>query len=158
MRAGIVIPLVGLVIVACGVDPSDDGTEGTTIPTTSTTTTSTTTTSTTIGTTTTSEDRMDSESPVVRAAIRDLATRLDIPEGDIEVVDVRDVQWPDGSLGCPEEGKVYTQAIVEGTQVILGANGRIYDYHAGDDDMPFLCPSDEKDGGYDFVPPPGFDE
>jgi hypothetical protein len=50
----------------------------------------------------------------------------------------------------------YTQAIVEGFQVLLEADGRIYDYHAGADGVPFLCPSEEDDGGYDFVPPPGF--
>lgn len=146
--------LLGFVVVlaACGVN-DDTGADETTSNANSSTTTSS-----TIGTTTTSEDQMEGESPAVRAAIRDLATRLDIPEGDIEVVEVREVQWPDGSLGCPEEGKMYTQALVDGTQAILGADGRIYDYHAGDDDVPFLCPSDEKDGGYDFVPPPGIDE
>lgn len=95
---------------------------------------------------------------VVQEAIRDLAARLDVAEGDIEVVEVRDVQWPDGALGCPEEGKMYTQAVVDGTQVLLGADERIYDYHAGSDGEPFLCPSDEKDGGHGFVPPPRFDE
>lgn len=92
---------------------------------------------------------------VVQDAIRDLAARLVVAEADIEVIEVRDVQWPDGALGCPEEGKMYTQAVVDGTQVILGADGRVYDYHAGDDGEPFLCSSDEKDGGYEFLPPPG---
>lgn len=95
---------------------------------------------------------------VVQAAISDLASRLDVVEEDIEVIEVKAVQWPDGALGCPEEGRMYTQAIVDGTQVTLGASARIYDYHAGADEEPFLCPSDEKDGGYDFVPPPRLDE
>ena len=99
-----------------------------------------------------------SEQAVVQEAIRDLAGRLEVAEEEIEVVEVRDVQWPDGALGCPEEGKMYTQAVVDGTQVLLGAEARVYDYHAGVDGEPFLCPSDEKDGGYEFVPPPRFDE
>lgn len=96
-----------------------------------------------------------SEQEVVQEAIRDLAARLEMAEEDIEVVEVREVEWPDGALGCPEEGKMYTQAVVDGTQVLLGADERIYDYHAGADGAPFLCPSDEKDGGNEFLPPPG---
>ena len=95
------------------------------------------------------------EEAIAQAAIRDLTARLGVAEQDIEVMEVRDVQWPDGALGCPEEGKMYTQAVVDGSQVILGAGDRVYDYHAGADGQPFLCPSDEKDGGHEFLPPPG---
>ena len=91
-------------------------------------------------------------------AIEDLSRRLLVTRDQIEVVDVREVSWPDGALGCPEDGVLYTQAVVEGTQVLLRVDGRVYDYHAGDDGRSFLCASDEKDGGYDFVPPPGFDD
>lgn len=142
-----------LLLAACGA-AGDDGGAPDDETTTSTSTSSTTTTTSTLDTTTTSEAPVHEED-IVEAAITDLAERLDISEGDIEVTDVKDVQWPDGALGCPEEGKVYTQAVVDGTQVLLGANDRIYDYHSGSDGEPFLCPSDERDGGYDFVPPPG---
>ena len=140
---------VALILVACGVD-EDTGptTDQTTTPAGDSTTT-------TIDAPSTSEDHMEGESAVVQAAIQHLSARLGIPEGDIEVVEAKEVEWPDGAIGCPEEGKMYTQAVVEGTQVILGANGRVYDYHAGADGEPFLCPSDEKDGGYEFTPPPG---
>ena len=149
MSARILFTVIGLLLAACGMAGDDTGTDETT-----TTSTSSPTTSTTIETTPTSENQMNEEE-VVQAAIQDLASRLDVAEQDIEVVDVRDVQWPDGALGCPEEGKMYTQAVVDGTQVLLGADERIYDYHAGSDGAPFLCPSDEKDGGYEFLPPPG---
>ncbi|HVR79568.1 MAG TPA: hypothetical protein VMS99_14390 [Acidimicrobiia bacterium] len=150
MKARVLLLLGVLLPAACGVAGDDGGGE---VPGDETTTS----TSSTIDTTTTSETQLPEED-TVEAAITDLAGRLDIGEGDIEVTDVRDVQWPDGALGCPEEGKMYTQAVVDGTQVLLGANDRIYDYHAGSDGEPFLCASDQKDGGYDFVPPPGFDE
>ena len=149
MSARILFTVIGLLLAACGMSGDDTGTDETT-----TTSTSSPTTSTTIETTPTSENQMNEEE-VVQAAIQDLASRLDVTEQDIEVVDVRDVQWPDGALGCPEEGKMYTQAVVDGTQVVLGAYERIYDYHAGADGEPFLCPSDEKDGGHEFLPPPG---
>lgn len=51
----------------------------------------------------------------------------------------------------------YTQALVEGYRVILGHESRVYLYHAGSDGQPSMCESDEPDGGYDFVPPPGFE-
>jgi hypothetical protein len=141
---------LALIVAACGV--ADDDTRATTDETTTPAGGSTTT---TIGAPPTSEDHMEDESAVVQAAIRDLAGRLGVPETEIEVVEAREVQWPDGALGCPEEGKMYTQAVVDGSQVMLGADERVYDYHAGADGKPFLCPSDEKDGGYEFLPPPG---
>lgn len=138
-RASVIV--VGLVIAACGQAADESGDEG------SPSTTS-------APTTTTSESQM-SEEVTVRMAISDLAARLHVPEDDIELSEVRAVQWPDGSLGCPEEGKLYTQALVDGTRVLLRFDQRVYDYHAGADGDPFLCPSGEKDGGYEFLPPPG---
>lgn len=141
--------VVGLVLASCGVAGNGTGAgETTSVPPTGPSSTS------TIGTTAPAEDPMEHKG-VVETAIRDLAGRLDVSEADIEVIEVKDVQWPDGALGCPEEGKMYTQALVDGSQVLLGVDERIYDYHAGSDGEPFLCPSDEKDGGYDFLPPPG---
>ncbi|HSJ83284.1 MAG TPA: hypothetical protein VLA91_05635 [Acidimicrobiia bacterium] len=96
--------------------------------------------------------------PIVAPARADLAERLRVPPEEIEVVTAEQVTWPDGSLGCPEPGMSYTQALVEGSKVILGHDDRVYVYHAGADDQPFLCPSEDKDGGHDFVPPPGFNE
>ena len=92
-------------------------------------------------------------------AIADLTSRLKRDASAIEVVSASRVTWPNGSLGCPEPGMMYTQALVEGSKVILGVDGRtrIFIYHAGSDGQPFLCPSTEPDGGHEFVPPPGFD-
>ena len=101
---------------------------------------------------------MPQETTTVEAAVADLAAHLGVSEADVEIVEVRIVEWPDGALGCPQEGVVYTQAVVEGIQVLLRVDGRVYDYHAGSDGEAFLCSSGDKDGGYDFVPPPGFDE
>jgi hypothetical protein len=96
--------------------------------------------------------------PIVAPARVDLAERLGVEPEEIEVVTAERVTWPDGSLGCPEPGMSYTQALVEGSKVVLGHGERVYLYHAGTDEQPFLCPSEDKDGGYDFVPPPGFNE
>lgn len=95
---------------------------------------------------------------VVDAAAADLAARMGVDRAEISVLRFEEVTWPDGSLGCPKPGEFYTQALVDGFRVVLSYDSRVYLYHAGSDGEPFLCPSDEKDGGYDFVPPPRFDD
>ncbi|HEU4916709.1 MAG TPA: hypothetical protein VFV13_09115 [Acidimicrobiia bacterium] len=96
--------------------------------------------------------------PIVAPAIDDLAQRLGSSSDAIEVVSAEEVTWPDGSLGCPEPGMSYTQALVDGSKVVLRHEDRVFVYHAGDDDQPFLCASKDKDGGHEFLPPPGFNE
>jgi hypothetical protein len=98
------------------------------------------------------------QTTLIEAASADLAARLGVDAALIGLVTFKDVTWPDGSLGCPEPGMSYTQALVEGYQIVLRHGDRLFDYHGGDDGQPFLCRSDEKDGGHEFVPPPGFDE
>jgi hypothetical protein len=94
--------------------------------------------------------------PIIAPAVSDLADRLGASPEDIEIVSAEEVTWPDGSLGCPEPGMSYTQALVDGSQVVLEYEGRVFVYNAGDDGQPFLCASDEKDGGHEMVPPPGY--
>ena len=141
---------LGLIVAACGAaEEGADTTPSTTIADGMT--------STTIQMSSTTEVSVPAEARIA-AAIADLARHLQIEPESIELVDVRGVQWPDGSLGCPREGELYTQAIVDGSQVILQVDGRMYDYRTDDEENVKLCPSDDKDGGYDFVPPPGLDE
>ncbi len=83
-------------------------------------------------------------SPVVERARADLATRLGVEESAIEVVSAEFVTWSDGSLGCPQPGMMYTQALVEGSRVVLGYEGKLYPYHVGPDGEPFLCEPDES--------------
>jgi hypothetical protein len=94
----------------------------------------------------------------VDLAVADLAFRLERDASAIEVVGAEHVTWPDGSLGCAEPGMMYTQALVDGSRVMLAVDRRtrVFIYHAGWDRQPFLCPSTESDGGHDFVPPPSF--
>ena len=73
------------------------------------------------------------------AAMNDLAKRLGIDAQDVTVVSAQEVSWPDGSLGCPEPGKMYTQMIVEGSVIVLEANGKQYEYHAANGRAPFYC-------------------
>jgi len=78
------------------------------------------------------------------AAIQDLAVRLNVEAAGITLVREANVTWRDGSLGCPQEDRMYTQALVEGVLIILRVDGRNYQYHSGNGRPPFLCESPEK--------------
>lgn len=66
----------------------------------------------------------------ILAAVRaDLARRLGVPEDELVVVALEEVQWSDGSLGCPQPGMMYVQVITPGFLVVLQAGGEKYEYH-----------------------------
>lgn len=83
--------------------------------------------------------RGSAASDPVTAAVSDLAERLDVPPGAVTVVLREDVTWNDGALGCPEPGRSYTQALVEGYRVVLTVDGRRFAYHGADGHPPRLC-------------------
>lgn len=56
-----------------------------------------------------------------------------------ELVSAENVTFSDGSLGCPQPGMSYTQAVVEGMRVIVAVDGSQYDYRFGHGDSPRLC-------------------
>lgn len=72
-------------------------------------------------------------------AIEDLSSRLGIAVDEVRLVSEKTVTWRDGSLGCPKQGMMYTQALVPGTLIVLGAGGVEYDYHAAAGAAPFYC-------------------
>ncbi|MGB3857762.1 MAG: hypothetical protein WA912_00765 [Ornithinimicrobium sp.] len=72
--------------------------------------------------------------PAVQAAVQDLADRRSVAVEDVSVVGYAEVTWSDGSLGCPQPGMVYSQALVDGQQLILRVEGTeqgLASYHAG---------------------------
>jgi hypothetical protein len=60
------------------------------------------------------------------------------------------VTWPDGSIGCPRPGQMYTQAVVPGYRVIVTDGTREVIYHASARGYWILCPA-----GRAFAPLPG---
>ena len=80
--------------------------------------------------------------PYIERAISDLADRLEIDETEIEIAEARFVTWPDGALGCPEPGMMYTQALVPGYRIRVVANGTRHHYHGARDRPPFYCPAE----------------
>lgn len=49
---------------------------------------------------------------------------------EVRVVTAEEVTWSDGSLGCPEPGQSYTQALVPGFRVVLEIGGDELNFHA----------------------------
>ena len=91
----------------------------------------------------------------VEAAKADLARRRSVAPDTIRVVEVRDVIWPDPSLGCPQPGMAYKQVPVDGLLIRLESGGQVFEYHSGGSKPPFLC---EQPKGGDKAPPPSGDE
>ncbi len=90
--------------------------------------------------------------PVLRSLIdeakTDLAQRLSLPVEQITLLEAAAVTWPDGSLGCPEEGMAYAQVLSPGYLIRVEACGQEYEYHASRSTV-FYCqnPSPPLPGG-----------
>jgi hypothetical protein len=65
---------------------------------------------------------------VLADIVADAAERTATDPDAVEVIEAEAVTWNDGSLGCPEPGMFYTQALVDGYQVILRAGSDELDY------------------------------
>lgn len=76
---------------------------------------------------------------IVTEAKNDLAQRLAIDVGQIELLEATSIIWPDGSLGCPQPGMLYTQVQVDGVRLRFRVKDHIYEYHSGGTRAPFLC-------------------
>ena len=68
---------------------------------------------------------------LVGRLVAELGAELARPPSDVQIESVERVTWRDGSLGCPEPGMFYTQALVPGFRVILVVDGRRFDYRTG---------------------------
>lgn len=71
------------------------------------------------------------EQQLVAQARADLAQELGVAAEEIQVAGVEAVDWPDASLGCPEEGMMYAQVITPGYRIELRVDGNSYEYHTG---------------------------
>lgn len=81
---------------------------------------------------------------VVTAAVDDLAQREGTSPEEVRVLSDAAVQWRDGSLGCPQAGQFYTQAITPGRRIILEVAGEQYAYHAAETGPAAYCENPEE--------------
>jgi len=82
---------------------------------------------------------LDAVTAEVEAAIADAAVRFDVAESEVAVAGALRVVWSDGSIGCPEEDTMYTQALVDGYLLTLEVGGQRVAYHGENGQAPFLC-------------------
>jgi hypothetical protein len=89
----------------------------------------------------------DAAQRMVDLAIADLAANLGIAPEEIFLVAVDPVDWPDSSLGLPEDGMMYLQVITPGFRMVLGHAEDRYVYHTDADDtvLPGKSPADPAD-------------
>ena len=83
-----------------------------------------------------------SSSPAaVEADVRaDAARRWNLPNGAALQVSIESVIWADGSIGCPQPGRMYTQALVPGWRLVVRDGGRELVYHASQRGQWVQCP------------------
>jgi hypothetical protein len=79
---------------------------------------------------------------MISLALADAARRTQRDVSTLVVVSADPVTWPDGSIGCPRPGMMYSQALVPGYRIRIRAGGELLDYHAGRSGSPFHCPAD----------------
>jgi len=79
--------------------------------------------------------------PDLLAAMRaDAARRGHVADAEARVVSVQPVTWPDGAIGCPQPGMVYTQMLVPGWLVQIEAGTQRLAYHVGRGGRWLMCP------------------
>jgi hypothetical protein len=65
----------------------------------------------------------------VDAAIGQAAVQRGVDAGSLKLVSVEEVEWPDASLGCPEDDMMYAQVITPGYRILLDAEGQLIEVH-----------------------------
>lgn len=117
-------PALALTLAGCGSEATDPGAN--------------------VSTVSSSSDPTSADDPNVAAAIADLAERKGIDAEEITVVSNEEVTWRDGSLGCPEPGKMYSMALADGVRVVLEAAGETYAYHGGKSGTVRFCENPQE--------------
>lgn len=67
---------------------------------------------------------------LVNLTKEDLSQRLGVKMGEIRLLKIEEVDWPDTSLGCPQPGMFYAQVITPGYKITLEGRGKSYVYHS----------------------------
>ena len=76
---------------------------------------------------------------IIDPIVADAAARLGVDPSNVRIVAAEARTFGDGSLGCPVPGEMYTQALVDGYQVIVEVNGMQLDYRVSGPGQFRLC-------------------
>lgn len=82
----------------------------------------------------------------VQAALKDAASRSGRDAASLQVALAEEVTWPNGALGCPAPGRMYTQALVPGYRIRITAGSQTLEYHGGRQGPPAFCPAERVTG------------
>ena len=73
--------------------------------------------------------------------LKEAARLANVDRDQLVIARAESVVWNDGSLGCPEPGMMYTQALLNGYWVVIEAAGQNYDFRVGSGGSFRLCPT-----------------
>lgn len=78
---------------------------------------------------------------MTEAALDEATRQTKLDRARLKVISAEYVTWADGSLGCPQPGMAYTQALVPGYRIRVQAGVEVLDFHASRRGQLVLCPS-----------------
>jgi hypothetical protein len=84
--------------------------------------------------------KQDVPQGILDSILNEAAGLAKVRREQLVIVRAESVVWNDGSLGCPEPGMIYTQALVNGYWVVIDAAGQKYDFRVGSQGRFRLCP------------------
>ena len=76
---------------------------------------------------------------VRRAVVADAAKRFGVSANSVVLTSAEQVTWSDGSLGCPEPGQMYTQALVPGFRLVATSSAGALEYHSDGQGRVVTC-------------------
>jgi hypothetical protein len=76
---------------------------------------------------------------VRRAVVADAARRFKVAENLVVLTGAERLTWKDGSLGCPEPGMSYTQALLPGYRMVAKSAAGALVYHTDSTGNLVLC-------------------
>jgi hypothetical protein len=78
---------------------------------------------------------------MTRMALDEAAALRPADRARLMVTRAEAVLWSNGSLGCPQPGRAYTQALVPGYRIRIRAGAEELDFHAAQGGPAVLCPA-----------------
>jgi hypothetical protein len=82
---------------------------------------------------------------LIEDVVRDASVETGVPESEIDVIAINEMDWEDGTLGCPEafedpdDPTVVERGGSVGWQVFVDANGEELDYRVAEHRFFILC-------------------
>ncbi|MBV7330873.1 hypothetical protein KFU94_22040 [Chloroflexi bacterium TSY] len=83
----------------------------------------------------------DVESKLIDRAMAELVAEQNVLMDQITFVGIEAVEWPDASLGCPQDDMMSAQVITPGYRIVLETDSKTYQYHTGatEDSLLIRC-------------------